>query len=272
MAPTCVVLERRTAAAMLQLPEDFHHVLPIDNARDRFAEALEVGQRMLEGGVVLMPAPDHAAIFTDPPQLVAGPLKSVGYDLGWDARCYPSPVDGCDFINVSARLDENSEAHARGWFRYVAVVHPVDQAASQQMSAQGNGNPFLHHVTWGIAPPGRDGDEDFDYASRLVPFMVRTREATATVLGEEPGTLILALPESVREDPRFEESLEGWLEGTGPDDYQVETMQGGGFLVQYFVLAGGRIEVALRSGTTQTFNPKSVNKISRDEISTHQKR
>ena len=47
-------------------------------------------------------------------------------------------------------------------------------------------------------------------------------------------------------------------------------MQGGGFLLQFFVLAGGRIEVALRLGTQQTFNPKSVHKISRDEISTNQ--
>ena len=44
-------------------------------------------------------------------------------------------------------------------------------------------------------------------------------------------------------------------------------MQGGGFLIQFFVLTGGRIEVALRVDTTQTFNPKSVHKISEDEIS-----
>ena len=50
----------------------------------------------------------------------------------------------------------------------------------------------------------------------------------------------------------------------------VEAMQGGGFLIQFFVLTGGRIEVALRVDTTQTFNPKSVHKISKDEISTIQ--
>ena len=44
-------------------------------------------------------------------------------------------------------------------------------------------------------------------------------------------------------------------------------MEGGGFLLQFFVLEGGRIEVALRVRTRQTFNPKSVVKISRDEIS-----
>ena len=39
-------------------------------------------------------------------------------------------------------------------------------------------------------------------------------------------------------------------------------------LIQFFVLTGGRIEVALRVDTKQTFNPKSVHKISKDEIST----
>lgn len=255
---------------MLILPDDFHQVLSIGNAPERFAEALEVGERMVESGVALLPAPDHAAIFTDPPQLVAGPLKAVGYDLGWDARCYPSPVDGCDFINVSARLDGNGAAHARGWFRYVAVVHPVDGMASRQMLKEGHGNPFVHHITWGIEPPGRDGLSDFDYTSQLVSYLVQTWKVTAQSLGEEPGTLILALPANVREDSRFEEALAGWVEGLDAENYQVETMQGGGFLGQYFVLAGGRIEVALRSETTQTFNPRSVNKISRDEISTRQ--
>ena len=47
-------------------------------------------------------------------------------------------------------------------------------------------------------------------------------------------------------------------------------MEGGGFLLQFFVLTGGRIEVALRVETNQTFNPKSVNKISKDELSTAQ--
>ena len=44
-------------------------------------------------------------------------------------------------------------------------------------------------------------------------------------------------------------------------------MEGGGFLLQFFVLTGGRIELALRVDTKQTFNPKSVYKISKDEIS-----
>ena len=49
-------------------------------------------------------------------------------------------------------------------------------------------------------------------------------------------------------------------------------MEGGGYLLQFFVLTGGRIEVALRVGTRQTFNPKSVHKISKDELSVDQGR
>ena len=44
------------------------------------------------------------------------------------------------------------------------------------MLAEGYGNPFLHHVTWGIVPPERGDEDDFDYASRVVPFMVDVRE------------------------------------------------------------------------------------------------
>ena len=68
----------------------------------------------------------------------------------------------------------------------------------------------------------------------------------------------------------FAETFETWIGDLSLDQYQVEVMDGGGFLIQFFVLTGGRVEVALRHGTTQTFNPKSVHKISRDEISTVQ--
>ena len=54
------------------------------------------------------------------------------------------------------------------------------------------------------------------------------------------------------------------------EECQIEVMEGGGFLLQFFVLTGGRIEVALRVGTQQTFNPKSVHKISKDELSVNQ--
>ena len=253
-----------------ELPRNFADVLPIANAADRFGEALDVARKIAEAGVEIELAPDHAAIFTDPPQLVAGPLKSVGYDLGWDTRCYPSPVDGCDYINVSARLDPGSAAYQEGWFRYVAVVHPVDEAASRQMLSQGYGNPFLHHLTLGVVPPERGGDDEFRYGERVVRFMVDARRRMAEVIGDEPGTLIAALPSEVVGDSRFAEESPGWVEGLADGEFQFQVMQGGGYLVQYFVLTGGRIEVALRSGTSQTFNPLSVDKISRDEISTVQ--
>jgi hypothetical protein len=253
-----------------ELPRNFADVLPVDNAAERFGEALEVARKSEEAGVEIELAPDHAAIFTDPPQLVSGPLKSVGYDLGWDTRCYPSPVDGCDYINVSARLDPDSAAYQEGWFRYVAVVHPVDETASRQMLSQGYGNPFLHHLTLGVVPPERGGDDEFRYGERVVRFMADARRRMADVIGDEPGTLIAALPSEVVGDSRFAEESPQWVEGLADDEFQFQVMQGGGYLVQYFVLTGGRIEVALRSGTCQTFNPLSVDKISRDEISTVQ--
>ena len=253
-----------------RLPDDFRDVLAIENAAERLDEAMAVAEKSGDLGVALLPVPDHAAIFTDPPHLVAGPLKTIGYELGWDSRCYPSPVDGCDYINVAARLDTDSEAYSRGWFRYVAIVHPVDEAARQQMLSQGYGNPCLHHVTLGIVPPVREADDDLVYAGLVVESMVDTRSRMAEVIGEKPGTLICALPENVINDSRFSELSARWVEGLEESEFQFESMQGGGFLIQYFVLAGGRIEVALRSGTRQTFNPRSVKKISRDEISTYQ--
>lgn len=252
------------------LPENFADVLSIDNATERFAEGAEVARLTAEAGVAIEPAPDHAAIFTDPPQLVSGPLKSIGYELGWDTRCYPSPVDGCDYINVSARLDPSSAAYQQGWFRYVAVVHPVDEPARSQMLSQGYGNPFLHHLTLGVVPPEREGDDEFGYAARVVRFMADARQRMADVIGEEPGTLVAALPPEVICDERFAEQSVEWVGSLEGTEYQFQAMQGGGYLVQYFVLSGGRIEVALRVGTTQTFNPTSVHKISRDEISTIQ--
>ena len=108
------------------LPDDFGDYLTVENAPQRFQEASEVAQKVTAAGVQLYPNLDHAAIFCDPPYIVAGPLKQLGYISGWDARCYPSPVDECDYINVSARLPEDSIERGNGWFDYVAVVHPVD--------------------------------------------------------------------------------------------------------------------------------------------------
>ena len=70
--------------------------------------------------------------------------------------------------------------------------------------------------------------------------------------------------------PGFREEFHGWVGGLDPEYWQVEAMQGGGFLLQFFILQGGRIEVAMRVDTNQVFNPKSVRKISAEEISTVQ--
>ena len=249
------------------LPTNFDDYLTIENAAQRFEEAADVAVKVSSAGVILHSTLDHAAIFCEPPSLVAGGLKQVGYVNGWDARCYPSPVDGHDYINVSARLPERHPARTSGWFDYVAVVHPVDEPARQHMLAQGSGNPFIHHLTWGIVPLQRANADDFTYASLVVPHTVKQREIIGNAIGDAPGTLIIALPENVIVDARFEEALPEWLGNLDEDEYQVEAMQGGGFLIQFFVLTGGRIEVAMRADTTQTFNPKSVHKISADEIS-----
>jgi hypothetical protein len=251
---------------MCVVPADFDKYIAIPNAPERFNEALEVSRRIEETGTALQINLDHAAIFTDPPLLVAGPMKELGYVSGWDARCYPSPVDGHDYINVSGQLPAGSDRRKDGWPDYIAVVHPIDIAARDHMLRQGYGNPFIHHLTWGIVPPPREGDDLF-YAGRLIRFMVNTRDAIRNALGQEPGTLIIALPQTVTSNPRFDGLLQEWIAPLHSDAYQVEAMEGGGFLLQFFVLTGGRIELALRFGTKQTFNPKSVYKISRDEIS-----
>src|SRR5919198_4579657 len=156
------------------LPDDFDRYLTIANAAERFAEARELGARLVAAGIRLTETPDHAAIFTDPPALVAGPLKHVGYVNGRDCRCYPSPVDGQDYINVAGSLPPEHPARARGWWDHVAVVHPVDDAARDQMLRQGYGNPFIHHLTFGLVPPPDAGD-DQARAESMVRAMVTYR-------------------------------------------------------------------------------------------------
>ena len=254
-----------------RLPADFQDRLDIPNAQDRLDEAQKIADQIAAAGVPLIGNPDHAAIFVDPPHLLAGPLKEIGYIAGWDARCYPSPVDGQDYINVPSGLPDDHTALDAGWFRYVAVVHPVDEAAREQMLGQGYGNPFIHHITWGIVPPERkEGQEDLDYAGVVFRYMAGIREKIGEVIKDAPGTLIAALPGTATNHADFQSRLSEWVDGMPEDEYQVEEMEGGGYLLQFFVLAGGRIEVALRVGTRQTFNPKSVHKISEDEISTVQ--
>jgi hypothetical protein len=250
----------------MYLPDDFADHLSIDNAAERFTEAVELRARIVAAGVPLLDAPDHAAIFCDPPQLVMGPLAAIGYDFGWDTRCYPSWVDERLYINVPGRLREDSEAYSRGWFRHVAAVFPIDAAARDNMDA----NPFLHHVTWGIAPPVGVGITTVEDARALVTHMAHARTDIRSAIGEDPGTLIIAMPEHLARSDAVRDGLPGWVGDATAAEYVVQEMQGGGFLIQFFVLTGGRIEIALRLGTTQTFNPANVDKISRDEISTSQ--
>ena len=61
------------------LPDKIAEILQIENARERFEEARLVETKLLASGVQVLPHPDHAAIFSDPPSRVAGLLKSVGY-------------------------------------------------------------------------------------------------------------------------------------------------------------------------------------------------
>jgi len=251
-------------------PEDFHEYLEIKNASERFDEAEEIARRLSEGGLLLKPNADHYAIFSDPPRIIAGPLKRLGYVVGADNRCYPSPVDGCDYINVAASLPPSSPARERGWCDHVAIVHRVDESGYRHILEQGYGNPFIHHITWGIEPPVDPPSDEFELARALVSAMVQARHRTETVLKESPGTLILALPREVIERNRFQEHFAGWLAGIPRDQFQLEAMEGGGYLLQFFVLKGGRIEMALRFRTSQTFNPKSVHKISKDELSVDQ--
>lgn len=251
------------------LPEDFDAYLQVANAAERFAEARELGSRLVAAGVPLTASPDHAAVFTDPPALAAGPLKRVGYVLGRDCRCYPSPVDGEDYINVAASLPESHPARARGWWDHVAVVHPVDAAARDRMLANGYGNPFIHHLTFGIRPPEASGDPIED-AGRRVRTMVGLRARIGALFGAPPGDLIVALPDEIIRRDDFRRRFCDWVRELDPAEWLLEPMQGGGSLIQFFILKGGRIEVALRAGTSQVFNPKSVTRISAEEISTRQ--
>ena len=59
------------------LPDDFGDYLTIANAQQRFTEASEVAQKVTAAGVQLYPNLDHAAIFCDPPYIVAGSVKTT---------------------------------------------------------------------------------------------------------------------------------------------------------------------------------------------------
>ena len=65
-----------------RLPEGFEKHFKIENAKERLEEAKEVAKRLLEGGIALKNNADHYAIFTDPPRLLADPLRRIGYIVG----------------------------------------------------------------------------------------------------------------------------------------------------------------------------------------------
>jgi hypothetical protein len=251
------------------LPDNFSDFLEVVNAEERFAEAADLGGRLVAAGIPLTPTPDHAALFSDPPSLVAGPLKRVGYVNGRDCRCYPSPVDGQDYINVAASLPAGHPARERGWWDHVAVVHPVDDAARAQMLKGGYGNPFVHHLTFGLVAPDAPR-EPLARAEAYVRAMTKHRSRIAEIFGSRPGDLVIALPTEIASLPDIGARMEAWTGGLSPEHWQVEAMEGGGYLLQFFILQGGRVEVAMRVGTSQVFNPKSVHKISAEEISTDQ--
>jgi hypothetical protein len=255
-----------------RLPEHFEQELaiPIKNARERLAEAGEIGSKLAEDGIELKRNPDHFAMFTDPPRLLSGPLKRLGYIAGSDNRCYPSPVDGCDYINVAASLPRSAPLREQGWPEHIAVVHPVDDVACTRMLEQGYGNPFIHHITFGIAAPELDRSGGIKVAEHLIRRMAAVYRRIPAVLGQSPGTLIMALPGEVLSAPEFSCNLAAWTDDLSSQQFQLQEMEGGGYLLQFFVLRGGRIEVALRHQTRQTFNPKSVHKISEDELSVNQ--
>ena len=256
----------------IQLPDRFEQQLGIQvkNARERLAEAEDIGRKLAGDGIPLTGNPDHFAMFTDPPQLLNGPLKRLGYVAGADNRCYPSPVDGCDYINVAASLPRSSMLREQGWPDHIAVVHPVDSVAGERMLEQDYGNPFIHHITFGIAVPELRAQSQIGIAEQLIRQMASVHRRIPAILGQSPGTLIVAVPREVVSAPEFSQQFADWTDGLPADQYKVEEMEGGGFLLQFFVLRGGRIEVALRHQTRQTFNPKSVHKISADELSVNQ--
>jgi hypothetical protein len=236
------------------------------NAEKRLTEARDIAGRMTKQGVDLVINMDHVSIFADPPRQVTSPIRPLGYIPAWDGRCYLSPVDSHELLLVACGLPAETPMRAEGWYENIAAVSANDQASYDYVMAQDQGNPHIHHMAMSIVPPPRGTQTELEYAYRLVPFIADVRHRIAQGVGEKPGNLILALPEVAVKDPEFRRRAPEMLaniEGT----YQIEAMQGGGFLLQFFVLGGGRIEVVLRSGTTQAFNPASVDTINKKEIS-----
>jgi hypothetical protein len=154
-------------------------------------------------------------------------------------------------------------------------VWPDDQPAYDYFIGQGNGNPFLHHMTMGIEPPARGAESDLEYTYRLIPYIIDVRRRIQHGTGEQPSQLVMSLPQEVFASAEFRRRVPELVRGPGggpggPDvPYVIEAMQGGGFLLQFFVLGGARIEVACRHRTVQAFNPRSTERFTREEISIH---
>jgi hypothetical protein len=251
-----------------EFQSEFLKVLKVGNAEARLTETREVAQRIAKERVELVGNMDHVAIFSDPPRHVSGPIRALGYKPASDNRCYLSPVDHHELALFVSGLPAGSPLRAQGWFDYIAAVYAIDDASYDHVIEQGQGNPFIHHMTMGIAPlPRGSSEDDLHYALRVIPYVVDVRAHIEQALGEEPGNLIIALPQAVFADSELRKRLPELTRGLDGKACGVEAMQGGGFLLQFFVLAAGRIEVALRYGTSQAFNPASVEKISTDEIS-----
>ena len=53
----------------------------------------------------------------------------------------------------------------------------------------GYGNPFIHHITFGIVPPVRAAETDLAYAGVLLRYMRQVRDAIALQTGEHPAAL-----------------------------------------------------------------------------------
>jgi len=250
-----------------EFEKDFLEAFPIESAARRFVEAREVASRISREGVQLMPNMDHTALVGDPPRLVTGPIRKFGYQPGWDDRSYPSPVEGYDFWVLTSRMPPDSPLRPQGWFDYIAAVWSIDQPAYDYFIGQDNGNPFLHHMTMGIEPPERGNESELEFAYRLVPYMVDVRRRIQQGTGEQPSQMIMSLPQAVFASDEFRRRVPELVSGLDGSPYVIEAMQGGGFLVQFFVLSGARIEVACRHATSQAFNPKSTERFTREEIS-----
>jgi hypothetical protein len=249
-----------------EFEKDFLEAFPIESAARRFVDAREVAKRITREGVRLMPSMDHTAMVSDPSRLITGPIRKFGYQAGWDERCYPSPLEGFDFWLITSRMPPDSPIRHQGWFDYIASVWPIDQPACDYFLGQGNGNPFLHHMTMGIEPPARGNESDLEYAVRLIPYMVDVRRRIQQGTGEQPSQLVMSLSQEVFASDEFRRRVPELVRDLdGP--YVIECMQGGGFLIQFFVLGGARIEVACRHGTSQAFNPRSTERFTREEIS-----